>query len=181
MTGHTEQPDPLGEVLRDGDRIGLRYVRHLAHPIERVWRALTESDQLRYWMPCDIVGERRAGAAITLPFWPAQVEKYGITDAALTGTIEVWEPLVAFQWTWDGDMLRFDLASNADGTTLTFTTWPQSPDPDGAANAAGGYHVCLAALQTLLDTGSAPPLVDSDARAIALRADYAAAIARSSP
>jgi hypothetical protein len=54
-----------GELLREGDRPGLRYVRHYPHPVDRVWRAITESDQLRHWMPCDIVGDRAAGSAIT--------------------------------------------------------------------------------------------------------------------
>ncbi len=31
-----------------------------------------------------------------------------------------------------------------------------------AANTAAGYHVCLDHLVELLDTGSAPPLVDAD-------------------
>ena len=46
----------LGEIVRDGDLVGLRFVRHYPHPIQRVWRAITESDQLRAWFPCDIVG-----------------------------------------------------------------------------------------------------------------------------
>ena len=28
----------LGEILRDGDRYGLRYERRLRHPPEKVWR-----------------------------------------------------------------------------------------------------------------------------------------------
>jgi hypothetical protein len=47
------------------------------------------------------------------------------------------------------------------GTTLRFTTW-LGPVGKGAANTAAGYHVCLDHLAELLDTGSAPPLVDSD-------------------
>ena len=77
----------LGEILRDADRYGLRYERRLRHPPERVWRALTESDALRHWMPADMVGERRAGADLVFPFWPAHVERFGIPaeQAALTG------------------------------------------------------------------------------------------------
>jgi uncharacterized protein YndB with AHSA1/START domain len=166
----------MGEVLRDGQRIGIRFVRRLAHPAERVWAALTESEQLRYWLPCDIVGERRAGADIELPFWPAQVEKYGLEQTSLPGMIEVWEPPAVFQWTWGGDVVRFELHGTPDGTTLTFTTWLQSSDPDEAAAVAGGYHVCLDELRLLLDTGSAPPLVDSDERVSALQAAYGRSI-----
>ena len=67
MTDHLQTADVArvadaaarGELIREGERAGLRYVRRYPHPAERVWRAITESDQLRYWMPCDIVGERR--------------------------------------------------------------------------------------------------------------------------
>ena len=172
VTRPPTQP-PMGEVLRDGQRIGMRFVRQLAHPVEKVWAALTESDQLRHWMPCDIVGERRAGADIILSFWPAQVEKYQLQETSLPGTIEVWEPPVVFQWTWGGDVVRFELASTTTGTTLTFTTWLESTARGDAASVAGGYHVCLDALRLLLDTGSAPPLVDGDERVHELEAAYA--------
>jgi uncharacterized protein YndB with AHSA1/START domain len=170
--------DELGDVLREGDRVGLRFVRTFPHPIERVWRAITESDQLQYWMPCDIVGERRTGADITLPFWPAQVEKYELSEPSLTGRIEAWEPPGLFVWTWAGDVLRFELESAAGATTLTFTTWPASADPDELASTAGGYHVCLDELAVLLDQESAPPLIEADARARELQQVYADRLTR---
>jgi uncharacterized protein YndB with AHSA1/START domain len=163
----------MGEVLRDGERIGLRFVRRFAHPLERVWSAITESDQLQFWMPCDIVGERRAGAEIKLPFWPAAVEKYELRETSLAGRIEVWDPPAVFQWTWSGDILRFELNPTDGGTTLTFTTWLEAPDFDGTADAAGGYHVCLDQLRALLDTGSVPSLDESDAAARRLEPEYA--------
>jgi uncharacterized protein YndB with AHSA1/START domain len=177
MTSLTNDETSMGEVLHDGVRIGLRYVRRFDHPVERVWSAITESEQLRFWMPCDIVGERRAGADIKLPFWPAQVEKYQLEETTLTGRIEVWDPPTVFQWSWSGDILRFELRRSNGGTTMTFTTWLESPDLDVAAGAAGGYHVCLSALQALLDTGSAPPLVDSDEAARRLQSEYAKQLA----
>lgn len=169
----------MGEVLRDGDRIGLRYVRELAHPPERVWRGLTESDQLRYWMPCDIVGERRSGAAIELPFWPEQIAKYGLEqEPVLPGRIEVWEPPARFDWTWGGDRLSFRLTPTASGTRLEFTTWLADPDPAGAASAGGGYHTCLHELGELLTTGTALPLVEAEDQAKRWTEAYAEVIRR---
>jgi uncharacterized protein YndB with AHSA1/START domain len=168
-----ETMDPMGEVLSDGDRIGLRFVRRFPHSVERVWTAITESDQLRYWMPCDIVGERRTGADIELPFWPAQVAKYQLEETVLHGRIEVWEPPEIFQWTWAGDVLRFELEPSDGATILNFTTWLEAPDPNGAASAAGGYHVCLNQLGVLLDTGASPPLADRDDEARRLQEAYA--------
>jgi uncharacterized protein YndB with AHSA1/START domain len=161
-----------GELIHDGDRPGLRFVRHYPHPRERVWRALTESDQLRHWMPCDIVGDRAQGAAITLPFWPGHVEKYGIEEPVLTGRIELWDPPRRFGWTWGGDLQVFELVAVEGGTRLVFTTWPEDPDPAGIASSAGGYHLCLAELAVLLDTGTAPPMTEVDAVAFRWSADY---------
>ncbi len=168
--------NPLGEVVREGGRVGLRYERRLGHSPETVWRALTESDQLRHWLPCDIVGERRAGASLVLPFWPVHVERYDIpaNQVSLTGEIRVWDPPRVFEWTWDTDVLRWELSPEGEGTLLVFTTViGESHKHDYLpAQTAAGYHVCLDQLMELLDTGSVrTPLVDVPIAA--LEADYA--------
>jgi hypothetical protein len=66
-----------------------------------------------------------------------------------------------FEWTWHTDLLRWELAPEGEGTRLTLTTWLGAMGP-GTAKVAAGYHACLANLEQLLDTGSAPPLIDVD-------------------
>ncbi|MEU0312671.1 SRPBCC domain-containing protein [Nocardioides sp. NPDC006273] len=117
---------PLGDVLRDGERTGLRYVRLLRHSPEKVWRALTESDGLRHWFPTDIVGERTVGGRLSLPFWPEGLELASTAEAiegmgvdpggyVSEGELRVRDPPRAFEFTWgmDGradltDLLRFE-------------------------------------------------------------------------
>jgi uncharacterized protein YndB with AHSA1/START domain len=160
-----QQEQPMGTLLRNGDRLGVRYERQLAHPPAKVWRAITESEHLRQWMPCDIVGERREGAAIELPFWPDHVAKYGLEES-LTGTIRIWDPRRVFEWTWDRDLLRWELTPARGGTLLVFTTWLGEPDAEGAWQTAAGYHICLDQLIELLDTGSvAVRLIDRETTA----------------
>lgn len=177
MTTSTER---LGTVLREAGRVGLRYVRRLDHDTAKVWRALTESEQLRHWFPCDIVGARREGAELVLPFWPDHVEEYGIEDATVLGRIHVWDPPRVFEWSWDTDRLRWELEGDSDGTVLTFTVWigdPQahgeggsSPDDvTGTASAATGYHVCLDYLEVLVDGGSPGSLAQADTDDLASR------------
>jgi uncharacterized protein YndB with AHSA1/START domain len=173
MSSDSTRQDDLGEILRDGDRTGLRFVRRYGHPIDRVWAALTESDQLRAWMPTDIVGDRREGAEVKLSFWPAQVEKYGITETELTGRIQVWDPPRTFQWTWGDDVLRFELSAEGDVTTLRFTTWLAEGDREATGNTAAGYHICLHALRVWLDTGVAEPLTEHDHLVVELEPAYA--------
>jgi uncharacterized protein YndB with AHSA1/START domain len=190
MTEQKEQADArLGEVLRDGDRVGLRYERRLAHPPEKVWRAITESENLRHWFPADIVGERRAGARVRMPFWPesvehgaAELEAAGVDldDAILPGEIRSWDPPRLFELIWgdrDSDLLRFELEPEGTSTRLVFTTWLGAPGPGGHAGTGAGYHVCLDALEELLDTGSVTVPADLDTGP--LQEKYAALTARS--
>jgi len=165
----------LASITLEGDAYVVRFERVLHHPREKVWRAITESEHLAHWMPCDIIGERLAGARIELPFWPAHVAKYGLESTpSLDGKIEVWDPPSVFEWWWSTDRLRWELDETAEGTLLRFTTW-LAPDGHGAANAAAGYHMCLANLAELLDTGTAPALVDADVAPV--RRQYVAHLA----
>ena len=56
--------DELGTLERVGDVSVLRYERRLAHPPERVWRALTDDAELADWFPTTMEGERQKGAAL---------------------------------------------------------------------------------------------------------------------
>ncbi|HET9649714.1 MAG TPA: SRPBCC domain-containing protein [Microlunatus sp.] len=174
--GGSTHTDALGEVLRMDGRVGLRFVRRYAHPIERVWAAITESEHIRAWLPCDMIGERRAGADILLPFGAAQVQKYDMAEPAISGRIEVWEPPAVFQWFWGGDLLRFELTETDGGTTLRFTTWLEQSDPALLVATASGYHLCLGELRSLLDRGRTTPLTEQDHQVRALEAEYAARV-----
>ena len=153
--------EPLGTVERHDGEYVVRFERHLAHPREKVWRAITESEHVIQWLPCDIVGERRAGATIALPFRPDLVAKHEIDEATLDGRIDVWDPPAVFEWWWSTDRLRWELDEVDGGTRLRFTTWLSDASPNPSDTAAG-YHVCLRNLASLLDTGGAPLLVDAD-------------------
>jgi uncharacterized protein YndB with AHSA1/START domain len=46
----------------------LRFERTLAHPIDAVWRAITELDQLEHWFPSTITGRVRPGERLAFEF-----------------------------------------------------------------------------------------------------------------
>lgn len=153
---------PLGEIVRHSNgATSLRFERELARPPERVWRALTESDQLRHWMPCDIVRLREAGAEVTAPFWDDVVAKYGIEDTVLTGRIVTWRLPSTLAWEWDDELLTYQLEPTPTGTQLKLNIDLGSKGPDVHLVAAG-YHICLNQLCALVDTGEAPPFIDAD-------------------
>ena len=51
-----------------GGRWRLRFTRDLAHPQEKVWRAITEPEHLAHWFPTTIEGERKPGADLRFSF-----------------------------------------------------------------------------------------------------------------
>lgn len=155
-----DDEQPMGEILA-GERPALRFVRRFRHRPEKVWRALTQSEHLRHWMPCDLVGAREAGAVLEVPFWPDVVAKYEIAEPVVRGEIRAWEPPRLFEWVWDTDVLRWELEPDGDTTVVTLTVWI---DPAGAPawSAAAGYHVCLDHLRLVLDTGIAPSIAAAD-------------------
>ncbi len=167
----TEIDVPLGQ-LTPGDPPVLGFVRTLRHPVEKVWRAITEREHLQAWLPCDLIGDRHEGASLQLPFWPEVTAKYGFEDPGLTGVIRVWDPPRVFEWTWHTDIVRFELTAQGPDTVLRLTTWV-SDQSAGVVKTGAGYHVCLDHLAQLLDTGDAPPVATSDPTVLEER--YAAA------
>lgn len=156
----TSPTHPLGTVSRDGDAVVLTYDRRLPHAPEKVWRAITESEHLHAWFPVDIIGERAAGASITLPFWPEATEQVGeqieaagvpLEDPTLTGEILEWDPPRTFAFTWDSERIRFDLSPTDDGTRLVAVVHVTVPAERGWQSNAAGYHACLDALEASLE------------------------------
>ncbi|WP_345636693.1 SRPBCC family protein [Rugosimonospora acidiphila] len=136
-----------GELEHAGDRWRLRFARRLAHPPEKVWRALTEPEHLRAWFPTTIEGDRVSGA--TLRF--AHPDDQG---PAFTGRLITYRPPSLMELEWGGDTLRFELSPDGDGTVLTLL---DVFDEQGkAARDAAGWHVCLDLLGRHLDGAPAP-------------------------
>ena len=156
----TDTTTPLGTMVQVDGTWVLRYERDLRHPPEKVWRALTESAHLEHWFPADLVGERRAGAELRVPFWPVFVERYSIEEPELPGRIDVWQPHEVFEWWWDDDRIRFELEATDHGTRLRLTTWVLPDRGEPAVGTAAGYHVCLDRLEELLDRGRSSRIAD---------------------
>jgi uncharacterized protein YndB with AHSA1/START domain len=162
----------LGRLLPDG---GVQFVRHLRHAPEKVWRALTEGEHLVHWFPTDLVvvgGERVPGARLELPFWPRQVERWQIEQPVTHGELVAWEEPTLLEWIWEGDRLRWELEPHDGGTRLVLSTWFGEPGEEYLTRSGAGYHLCLAMLEELLDTGEVGYLEDT--RIAAMEEEYRA-------
>lgn len=53
-----------GELRAAGERWQIVFTRPLTHPVDRVWRAVTDPAHLEAWFPTEIHGERAEGAPL---------------------------------------------------------------------------------------------------------------------
>jgi uncharacterized protein YndB with AHSA1/START domain len=121
----------------------LRFTRHLAHPADRVWRAITEPDDLKAWFPDTIVVERwEVGAP--LRFEPAAQGVDGFE-----GEVLAFEPPMMLEFRWGTDVIRIELEPDGQGTKLTL--FDTIDELGKAARDAAGWHVCLDQLESHLD------------------------------
>ena len=135
-----------GQLEQESGRWQLRFTRKLPHPPERVWRALTEPDELAAWFPSNIEGERAAGAALRFVFPQGEAPP-------MEGEMIRYEPTTTLEFRWGSDTLRFGLERDGTGTILTLV---DTFDELGkAARDGAGWHVCLGALTAFLEGADA--------------------------
>ena len=139
-----------GELEPCGDRWKLRFTRELAHPAEKVWRAVTEPAHLDAWFPQRIVGEWQVGA-------PLKFESRGGEFPPFDGEVLACEPPSLLEFRWGTDVIRFEIVPNAEPATgCTFRLSDVFSELGKAARDAAGWHTCLDFLVHHL-TGTAPP------------------------
>src|SRR5690349_20918425 len=100
----------LGTLSQAVDDWTLTFTRRLAHPQEKVWRAISESEHLAAWFPDTVEGEFRAGGALrfVLP-----------TGDSFDGEMLVFDPPSVLELRWGVDRIRIELERDGDATVLT--------------------------------------------------------------
>jgi uncharacterized protein YndB with AHSA1/START domain len=134
------------EQLDDG-RWQLRFTRTLSHPVDTVWRAISEPEHLAHWFPTTIEGDRIAGAPLRFSFpehrWPA-----------FEGEMIACEPPSLMEVRWGPDIIRLELRPVPEGTELTLLDTLE--ELGKAARDGAGWHTCLDALHGVLDDAEDP-------------------------
>lgn len=119
------------------DRPALRFERRLAHPVERVWRAVTVPAELERWFPAAADWTPEAGEV-----FDAGGQRGEITEV---------DPPRALAWSFGGDGYRFEVTPDGEGSTLVFTF--VFDDRAVAARWAAGWDTYLNRLEPHLDGG----------------------------
>ena len=126
-------------LLGDSGRAVLRFERHLSAPVDAVWRAVTDPEEMRAWFPTRItISEWRVGATMTHHF-----DGHDIED--LPGTVLEWDPPQGVSFTWGADTITFALNEAPGGGTILVLT--EELDAGHAARNAAGWDTCLDRLE----------------------------------
>ena len=117
-------------------------VRELHHPPAKVWRALTEPEELREWAPFD--ADRPLDSA-----GPVKLSTVGAPATQVSETrVTRAEPPKVLEYDWGGNAMRWQLEPTANGTRLTL--W-HAIDRNFVSMGAAGWHICFDVLEHLLD------------------------------
>lgn len=139
----------MDTTLRTEDgRWVLSLRRNLAHPPEKVWRAVTEPGHLASWFPATMTMTPRLGETITFAPDAAAPDGEGVVT-------ELDEPRV-FAFTWNNDAFRIELLPAEGGCELVFTHTFAPDERVNAGSFAAGWNACLDGLAARLDGTPAP-------------------------
>ena len=143
-----------GTVITEGEYATLRFERHLAHPREVVWKAITDPKELAAWFNTKAVIDGRNGGSIDFVSAPAGFHT--------TGRILVWDPPHVFEHEWHIDphpqmpngepeaVIRWELLREGDSNTVLVVTFSRL-NKTTAHGFAPGMHAFLSRLVVHLD------------------------------
>lgn len=138
---------PDGRIERRGEAFILRFERHLAHPIEQVWAAITEPEQLLAWLG-EAEIEPVSGGHIQVRWLNS--DRQG-NSAIMQATITQFEPPHLLEYAGDiHGVLRFELREEGTGCCLTFSSTLPAPNAYLSESLAG-WHSHLDFLEEALE------------------------------
>ncbi len=117
------------------------FERHLLHPVRNVWAMLTENEKLQEWFSELRIDELREGGVIKFDMQDGTFEEMEILELKLKSVLE---------FTWDKDVVRFELYPEPEGCKLVFIE-KINTITDHTPRDLAGWHVCLDVIQALLD------------------------------
>jgi len=139
-----------GTLDHHGDQQVIRFERRLDHPVERVWRAISEPGEMAKWLALTELDPAEGGTVVLT--WQ-NTDDEGNTAVA-RGTVTALDPprLIEFDTDIHG-RLRWELEPDGEGTFLSFTAEVQLPE-EYELKVLAGWHIHLDHLEDVLDGGA---------------------------
>jgi uncharacterized protein YndB with AHSA1/START domain len=138
----------VAEKLHDG-RICVRLERRLDHPIDRVWSALVDRDELAKWFP-EVKLEPRVGGRFEIQFGNCEGSDCD-GSSVVRGEIEHFDPPYLLHC----GTMRWELEPEGNACVLRFSDIvsvdPSRGDNATARSVLGGWHWYLDALEEALE------------------------------
>lgn len=157
-----------GTLVTSGGIAVVAFERRLAHPVDTVWAALTEPDQIAAWLGRGTL-EPHVGGEVAIRTGP---EDRSDLQRLMTGRLLTWDPprVLEYEWLQPGlgvSVVRYALEADGCGTILRLTH-RRSATP-GAFGGRAGWHAYLDRLAAHLDGLPVPAWSD---RRAAVEAAY---------
>ncbi|GAB3552867.1 hypothetical protein GCM10027404_24220 [Arthrobacter tumbae] len=131
------------KTLADGEP-ALWFEMRFNAPARVLWKHLVDPAKLKYWFPCELDILPRPGAVVTFTF-PSQ--------RPMEGTVLEAEKPRLLAYTWDEEVLRWEIEDDDDGGSLLTLTNTLAEGQDIARSAAG-WHLTLMGLDDYLNERS---------------------------
>jgi uncharacterized protein YndB with AHSA1/START domain len=135
-------PAAGARIEKDGEKWTLVLVRDLAHSPAKVWKALTDPEDLRAWAPFD--SDRNLGTVGT-----AKLTTVGTPTPHVTETqVKRADAAKSLEFNWGGQDIRWELEPHGSGGTR-LTLWHHI-DRRYIAMGAAGWQICFDVLDRQL-------------------------------
>ena len=131
----------LAAIRKSDETYIAKFERSLKHPVEKVWSFLTENEKLKLWFPELSVDKLIAGGIIKFDMGDGSFEEMTLLEV---------QPERVLEYTWDKDVVRFELSAVEGGCKLTLIEKIATLN-DHTPRDLAGWHVCLDVITALLD------------------------------
>ncbi|MEA2442832.1 MAG: hypothetical protein QOJ12_124 [Thermoleophilales bacterium] len=141
----------------------LHFERRLSHPVETVWRAVTEPAGLAHWFPAQVTVDLRPGGAMRFVFVDHDELPSG------DGEVLALEEQRLFAFTWGPSRFLIELEPQDDGAACLLRFTHFLDERDAAARDMAGWHVCFNRMEEYLggdDTGAPSNEPDNEWRSL---------------
>ncbi len=133
--------DP-GKITRYEDGFKVAFERIFDHDIQKVWEAITDPEKLKFWFTDIIMDDFKPGGKLTI------LDREENQNATHGKIVTIDRPN-RFEYTWDGDLAVWELATLDGGKCKLILTYGKI-NPDYVLKTPVGWHLLLDRLGGML-------------------------------